>query len=156
MSRRPSFLLPRYLHYLYFTGEKLRLGGIRGYAEAWGRVGLALNRHPFGKEIDNPPRRQAPHTHSRTSTERDADPPSLGAHRHLYCCESLSVYQGDIHPSFNSSPARKQADSRMVVHAYNPSYSGGRHRRISSSRPAQAKLVKPYLKEYIFKQKDWT
>jgi hypothetical protein len=36
----------------------------------------------------------------------------------------------------------------MLVH-YNPSYSGGGGRRISSSRPAQAKLVRPYIKNKI-------
>jgi hypothetical protein len=37
----------------------------------------------------------------------------------------------------------------MVVHACNPSSSGGRGRRISSLRPAQAKSVRPYLKNKI-------
>jgi hypothetical protein len=31
----------------------------------------------------------------------------------------------------------------MVVHTHNPSYSGSEDRRIKSSRPAQAKLVRP-------------
>jgi hypothetical protein len=35
----------------------------------------------------------------------------------------------------------------MVVYACNPSYSGGRCRRITSSKPAQAKLLKPFLKK---------
>jgi hypothetical protein len=34
----------------------------------------------------------------------------------------------------------------MVTHACNPSYSTDRDRRIMSSRSAQAKLVRPYLK----------
>jgi hypothetical protein len=35
----------------------------------------------------------------------------------------------------------------MVVHTCNPSYSGGRGKRITSSRTAWAKLVRPYLKK---------
>jgi hypothetical protein len=34
----------------------------------------------------------------------------------------------------------------MVVHACNPTYSEDGSRRITSFRPAQAKLVKPYIK----------
>jgi hypothetical protein len=34
----------------------------------------------------------------------------------------------------------------MVTHICNPSYSGGRERRIVSSRPSQAKLVIPFPK----------
>jgi hypothetical protein len=37
----------------------------------------------------------------------------------------------------------------MVVHSYNPSYSGDGGRSISISRAAQAKLAKPYLKNKI-------
>jgi hypothetical protein len=33
----------------------------------------------------------------------------------------------------------------MVVHTYNPSYSGGRGRKITSLRPAQARVMRPYL-----------
>jgi hypothetical protein len=40
-----------------------------------------------------------------------------------------------------------------VVHSYNPSYPEGRNRRISSLRPVQAKLVRPYLKKIIGKTK---
>jgi hypothetical protein len=37
----------------------------------------------------------------------------------------------------------------IVVNAYNPSYSGGRGKRIINSRPALAKLVRSYLKTKI-------
>jgi hypothetical protein len=37
----------------------------------------------------------------------------------------------------------------MLVRVYNPSYWGGRGRRIKSSRPVWAKLVRPYLKKKI-------
>jgi hypothetical protein len=37
----------------------------------------------------------------------------------------------------------------MVIIPFNPSHSGGRGRRISSSRTGQAKLVRPYLKNKI-------
>jgi hypothetical protein len=37
----------------------------------------------------------------------------------------------------------------VVVHGYNPSYLGGRGRRILSSRPAWAKLVVHFLKSKI-------
>jgi hypothetical protein len=37
----------------------------------------------------------------------------------------------------------------MAVHTCNPSYSGGEGRRISISRSAKAKLVRPYLKNKI-------
>jgi hypothetical protein len=33
-------------------------------------------------------------------------------------------------------------DARLVVHAFNPSYLGGRDRRIKSLRPDQAKVRK--------------
>jgi hypothetical protein len=35
----------------------------------------------------------------------------------------------------------------MVVFVCNPSYLGGASRRITNSRPVQAKLAKPYLKK---------
>jgi hypothetical protein len=42
----------------------------------------------------------------------------------------------------------------MVVHTNNLSYLGGRGKSTARSRPAQAKLVKPYLKNKIkFKKK---
>jgi hypothetical protein len=37
----------------------------------------------------------------------------------------------------------------VVAHSCNSSYLGGRGRRIESSRPAQAKLARPYLKNKI-------
>jgi hypothetical protein len=37
----------------------------------------------------------------------------------------------------------------VVVHTYNPSYSGSRDRRGIGSRPAQAMLVRSYLKKKI-------
>jgi hypothetical protein len=37
----------------------------------------------------------------------------------------------------------------VVVHAYNPSYSGGKGRKSMNSRLIQAKLVRPYLKNKI-------
>jgi hypothetical protein len=37
----------------------------------------------------------------------------------------------------------------MVVHTYNPSYLGGRGRRILSLRPVWAKLARPHLKNKI-------
>jgi hypothetical protein len=37
----------------------------------------------------------------------------------------------------------------VVVLACNPSFSGGRVRRITNLRPAQAKLVRSYLKNKI-------
>jgi hypothetical protein len=37
----------------------------------------------------------------------------------------------------------------MVVHSCNPSYSGRRDRRLTSSKPAQAKLSRPYLENKI-------
>jgi hypothetical protein len=40
-----------------------------------------------------------------------------------------------------------------AVHAYNPSFSGGRGRRINSLRPAWVKLVRLYLKSKIENQK---
>jgi hypothetical protein len=38
---------------------------------------------------------------------------------------------------------------KLMVHTCNPSNSGGRGRRILSSRQARAKLVRPYLKNKI-------
>jgi hypothetical protein len=37
----------------------------------------------------------------------------------------------------------------MVVHAYNPSYSGGESRRFTSLRPVWEKLMTPYLNNRI-------
>jgi hypothetical protein len=37
----------------------------------------------------------------------------------------------------------------VVVHACNPSYLGGRGRKISNLRPACAKVTRPYLKNKI-------
>jgi hypothetical protein len=41
----------------------------------------------------------------------------------------------------------------MVFHSYNPSFLGGRGKRIVSSRPIQGKLGRLYLKNEINKKK---
>jgi hypothetical protein len=41
----------------------------------------------------------------------------------------------------------------MVAHTCNPRHAGGRGRRIISSRLAQSKVARPYLKSKIRKQK---
>jgi hypothetical protein len=48
---------------------------------------------------------------------------------------------------YNGGEIQGRIQLGMVVHAYIPSYSGGRGRRNSSSRPAWAKLRRPYLKK---------
>jgi hypothetical protein len=46
--------------------------------------------------------------------------------------------------------SRTLYEQYMVVHAYNPNYSGGRDRRIVSLRPAWAKVAeRPCLKNKI-------
>jgi hypothetical protein len=53
------------------------------------------------------------------------------------------------------SPSRSSMNPLgMVADACNPSYLEGRGRRITSSRPAWAKLARPYLKTKC-KQKGW-
>jgi hypothetical protein len=44
----------------------------------------------------------------------------------------------------------------MVSHSCNPSYSESRVRRIGRSRPALAKLVRPYLKNKIQIKRCWS
>jgi hypothetical protein len=41
-----------------------------------------------------------------------------------------------------------------MMHIFNPSYSGGRGRRIVNSKLAQAKLRRPYVKDKKKKKKD--
>jgi hypothetical protein len=62
--------------------------------------------------------------------------------------------------SFQTTPAPCALDCKpcmknvclatpMVVHSCNSSYLGGRSRRIESSRPVQAELARPYLRNKI-------
>jgi hypothetical protein len=44
----------------------------------------------------------------------------------------------------------------MVAHSSNPKYSGGRGKKIESSRPAQVKLERPYLKNKIKLKRLWS
>jgi hypothetical protein len=49
----------------------------------------------------------------------------------------------------NKGGDKEVKQAGVVVHTCNPSYSGGRGRKIPSSRPGQARLMRLYLKTKI-------
>jgi hypothetical protein len=66
------------------------------------------------------------------------------------------LYQNTVSPELvispvsarvKNSPLKMGMEPSVVVHICNPSYSGDRGRRITSSRPTWAKLVNYYLKK---------
>jgi hypothetical protein len=70
-----------------------------------------------------------------------------------HCCGRLmggtTVTTSDLEANPSTKDVEDKEKPGMMVHACNPGYLGGRSRRILSSRPARAKLVRPYLKNKI-------
>jgi hypothetical protein len=66
------------------------------------------------------------------------------------CCEQQKII-AEIQITASDSITKNKIKNSMpepgvVEHTCNPSYLGGRGRKVTNLRPAQAKLARPYLK----------